>query len=48
VPRKDADGQQRIDYEEDGGGTTTTLVVGGLILLMILALTGLLYLTFSR
>jgi hypothetical protein len=48
VPRKDADGQQGIDYEEDGGGTTTTLVVGGLILLMILALTGLLYLTFSR
>jgi len=47
VPGKDADQQQGIEYEKDGGGTTATLVVGGLILLMIVALVGLLYLTFS-
>jgi hypothetical protein len=48
VPRKDADGQQGIEYENDGGGTTATLIVGGLILLMVVALGGLLYLTFSN
>jgi hypothetical protein len=48
VPRKNADEQQGIEYEKDGGGTTATLIVGGLILLMILALTGLLYLTFAH
>jgi hypothetical protein len=48
VPPKDADEQQGIDYEKDGGGTTATLIVGGLILLMILALAGLLYLTFAH
>lgn len=48
MPRKNADEQQGIEYENDGGGTTATLVVGGLILLMALALAGLLYLTFSN
>jgi len=48
VPRKDADEQQGIDFEKDGGGTTATLVVGGLILLMVVALVGLLYLTFAN
>ncbi|MCU7726930.1 hypothetical protein ODJ79_24655 [Actinoplanes sp. KI2] len=48
MPRKDADEQQGIEYEKDGGGTTATLVVGGLVLLMMLALAGLLYLTFAR
>jgi hypothetical protein len=48
VPRKEADQQQGIEYEKDGGGTTATLVVGGLILLMVVALAGLLYLTFSN
>ena len=48
MPRKDADEQQGIDFEKDGGGTTATLVVGGLILLMVVALVGLLYLTFAN
>ena len=48
VSRKNADEQQGIDYEKDGGGTTATLVVGGLVLLMVLALGGLLYLTFAN
>ena len=48
MPHKDTDEQQGIEYEKDGGGTTATLVVGGLILLMILALGGLLYLTFAN
>ena len=48
MPGKDADQQQGIEYEKDGGGTTATLIVGGLILLMILALGGLLYLTFAN
>ena len=47
MPHKEADEEQGIDYERDGGGATATLVVGGLILLMILALGGLLYLTFT-
>ena len=47
MPGKDADQQQGIEYEKDGGGTTATLVVGGLILLMVIALVGLLYMTFS-
>lgn len=46
--RNEPDEQQDgIEYEKDGSGTTATLVVGGLILLMIVALVGLLYLTFS-
>ena len=48
MPGKDADQQQGIEYEKDGGGTTATLIVSGLILLMILALGGLLYLTFAN
>ena len=46
--RNKPEGQQdSIEYENDGGGTTATLVVGGLILLMVIALVGLLYMTFS-
>lgn len=39
--------QAEIEYEKDGGGTTATLVVGGLVVLMVVALVGLLYLTFA-
>ena len=45
--RNRTDEQDGIEYENDGGGTTATLVVGGLILLMVIALVGLLYMTFS-
>jgi hypothetical protein len=47
VPHREADEHEGIDYDKDGGGTTATLVVGGLVLLMMLALGGLLYLTFA-
>ncbi|MFF5288437.1 hypothetical protein [Paractinoplanes globisporus] len=47
VRRNKTDEQDGIEYENDGGGTTATLVVGGLILLMVIALVGLLYMTFS-